>query len=251
MEKYLMQRNMVYQLLPVEIENQKSQMDGFRKNMNTDIQYNLLINEKEKFTYGGVERGKRIYIDPSGYGSILTTKYLNYLELAKSLNDERLYLEAQASQMMKDSLNAEFAEVGRGLQQQSREKKDKAIATLDRMIELFPDSSVPYDNNMINVAQLYYQLGQQEKALNIIKTMSDRNISELEYFYKMANLSDFTAEMFSVDTRQAESAVYLSIDLAEKCGDAQFSEMVQAKWEALRAKYALPSLDEGDAQAPN
>ncbi len=244
MQKYFMQRNMVYQLLPVEMENNKSVMDGYQKQMNTDIQYDLLINQKEKFTYGGVERGKPMYIDPSGYGSILTTKYLNYLELAKSLNDERTYLDAQANQMMKDSLNSEFAEVGKELQQQSREKKEKAITTLDRMIEAFPNSSVPYDNNMINVAQLYQQLGQPEKAMDILKKMSDRNLSELGYFYEMSINDDFTAEMFSVDIRQAESAAYLSIDLAKLCKETEFADNLLLKWNGLRAKYALPPIED-------
>ncbi len=250
MQKYMMQRNMVYQLLPVEIENEKSVMDGYQKQMNTDIQYDLLIGQKEKFTYGGVENGKPMYIDPSGYGSILTTKYLNYLELANSLNDERTYLEAQANQMMKDSMNSEFAEVGKELQQQSREKKEKTITTLDRMIEAFPNSSVPYDNNMINVAKLYQQLGQPEKAMDILKSMTDRNLSELEYFYEMANTDDFTAEMFSVDIKQAESAAFLSIDLATLCNDKEFGDALQAKWDAMRTKFGLPAIGDERQMIP-
>lgn len=244
LEKYLMQRNMVYQLLPVELENDKSVMDGYRKNMNTDIQYDLLVNQKEKFTYGGVERGKKMYIDPSGMGSILTTKYLNYLELAKSLNDERTYLEAQAKQMMKDSTNNEFNEVGKGLLEQSKEKKQKALATLDLMITLFPNSSVPYDYNMINVAQLYLQLDAPEKAMDIVKTMTDRNLSELNYFYEMSNMDEFTADMFNSDTRQSESATYLSIDIAKRAGDTEFADNLQGKWEAMRTKYGLPPVGE-------
>ena len=239
LEKYLMQRNMVYQLMPVEMENEKSLMDGYRKNMNTDIQYDLLVNQKEKFTYGGVEKGGKMYIDPSGYGSILTTKYLNYFELVKSLNEERLYLDAQARQMMTDTVNEEYDEVGKELMQQSAEKKQKALQVLDMMLTLFPNSSVPYDYNMVNVAQVYEQLGNKEKALEIVRTMEARTFDELEYYYKMTQNDRFTADMFEQDKYQAETCVYFSTELAKKAGDAEYADALNSKWENLRLKYGI------------
>ena len=225
--------------MPVEMENEKSLMDGYRKNMNTDIQYDLLVNHKEKFTYGGVEKGERMYIDPSGYGSILTTKYLNYFELVKSLNEERLYLEAQARQMMTDTVNEEYDEVGKELMQQSAEKKQKALQVLDMMITLFPNSSVPYDYNMVNVAQVYEQLGNKEKALEIVRTMETRTFDELEYYYKMTQNDRFTADMFEQDKYQAETCVYFSTELAKKAGDAEYADALNSKWENLRLKYGI------------
>ncbi len=239
MEKYLMQRNMVYQLMPVEMENEKSVMDGYRKNMNTDIQYDLIVTQKDMFTYGGVEKGGKMYIDPSGMGSILTTKYLNYFELAKSLDAERAYLEAQARQMMTDTVNKEYNEVGQQLMKESAAKKAQMITTLDLMIQLFPDSSVPYDYNMINVAQLYQQLGENEKAMNIIKTMEPRLLPELEYYYRMTQNNSFTASMFDQDKMRAEMWVYYAVDLSRKCGDAEFAEKLDQQWETLRMKYGI------------
>ncbi len=239
MEKYLMQRNMVYQIMPVEMENQKGLMDGYRKNMDTEIEYDMLVNQKEKFTYGGVERGKPMYIDPSGFGSVLTAKYLNYFELAKSLNDERLYLQAQARQMMTDTVNQEYNEVGQQLMKESAEKKAKIIQVMDIMLELFPDATVPYDYNMVNVAQLYEQLGENEKALTILKTMMDRNFSELEYYYYMTQKSAFTASMFEQDKLRAETCVYYAIGVAKDAGDKAYSESIDKQWEALRLKYGI------------
>jgi len=239
MEKYLMQRNMVYQLMPVEMENNKSQMDGYRKQMNTDIQYDLLVNQKDKFTYGGVERGGEMYIDPSGMGSVLTTKYLNYFELAKNLDQERQYLEAQARQMMTDTVNKEYNEVGQQLMQESADKKKKTIEVLDLMQTLFPDSSVPYDFNMVNVAQVYQRLGENEKAMAIVTTMKERVMQELEYYYKMTLKSSLTASMFEDDKLRSETWVYYTVNMARSAGDKDFAEALDKEWETLRMKYGI------------
>jgi len=239
MEKYLMQRNMVYQLMPVEMENEKSLMDGYRKNMNTDIQYDLIVTQKDKFTFGGVEKGGKMYIDPSGMGSILTTKYLNYFELAKSLDTERTYLEAQARQMMTDTVNKEYNEVGQQLMKESTAKKAQMITTLNLMLQLFPDSSVPYDYNMINVAQLYQQLGENEQAMNIIKIMEPRILPELEYYYRMTQNNSFTASMFDQDKMRAEMWVFYAVDLSRKCGEADYADKLDQQWETLRMKYGI------------
>jgi len=239
MEKYLMQRNMVYQLMPVEMENDKSVMDGYRKQMNTDIQYDLLVNQKDKFTYGGVERGGKMYVDPSGMGSILTAKYMNYFELVKSLDEERQYLEAQARQMMTDTVNLEYDEVGQQLMKESAEKKEKMLTVLSLMDQLFPASSIPYDFNMINVAQVYQRLGENEKAMDIVKSMKVRVMSELEYYYKMTQQSTLTASMFEDDKLRSETWVYYTIDLSRKAGDADFSQALDKEWETLRMKYGI------------
>lgn len=248
MQKYLMQENMVYQIMPVEIENDKSQMDGYEKNMNTDLEYDLLVNHKDKFTYGGVERGKKMYIDPSGMGSILTTKYLNYFELVKSLDDERGYLEAQARQMMTDTVNKEYNEVGQQLMEEAADKKKKALDVLDLMITEFPNSSVPYDYNMVKVAQYYQTLGANDKALAIIKTMHDKVMSEMDYYYRMVMKGDFTAAMFDSeqqsDKYQAESFVYFSIDIAKRAGDTAYADSLDNEWKALRLKYGILSPNE-------
>lgn len=244
MQKYLMQRNMVYQLMPVEMENAKGVMDGFQKGIETDIMYDQLINQKDKFTYGGVEKGKPIYMDPSAYGSILTAKYLNYLDLVKSLNDERAYLEAQARQMMKDTVNQEYTEVGQELMKESAAKKEKMITVLDQMMVLFPDSSVPYDNNMVNVAQLYQQLGKPEKASEIINTMMPRTFSELEYYYQMARNSTATAQMYQDDQMRSEQTVYLGIEILKKSDAKDQADTYDKQWEALRMKYGIPDLNE-------
>lgn len=239
MEKYLMQRNMVYQLMPVESENAKGQMDGFRKNMDTDIQYDLLVNQKDKFTYGGIEEGKKMYIDPSGNGSLLTAKYLNYYELVKSLDEERRYLQAQARQMMTDTVNQEYNEVGQQLMKESAEKKEKMLTVLDLMMQLFPDSSLPYDYNMVNVAQTYEQLGENEKAIQILQVLLPRTMDELEYYYQMSRKSVLTASMFEQDQMRAETCVYYAIEIAKKAGDNAYSEKISGEWDALRLKYAI------------
>ena len=244
MQKYLMQRNMVYQIMPVEMENAEGKMDGFAKNMDTEIQYDMLVNQKDKFTYGGVEEGVPMYIDPSGFGSLLTAKYLNYYDLVKSLNDERLYLQAQARQMMTDTVNQEYNEVGKQLLQESAAKKEKMLTTLDLMMQLFPDKSIPYDFNMVNVADTYEDLGENEKAMDILKVIVPRALSEMEYYFRMNRKSQFTGSMFSQDQYRSETCVYLAIEIAKKAGDTAFAEKAQADYDGLRLRYGIPALNE-------
>lgn len=248
MEKYLMQRNMVYQLMPVEMENAEGKMDGFGKNMDTDIQYDMLVNQKDKFTYGGIEEGVSMYIDPSGYGSLLTAKYLNYFDLVKSLNDERMYLEAQARQMMTDTVNQEYNEVGQQLLKESADKKEKMITTLDLMMQLFPDKSLPYDYNMVNVAEMYQLLNQDEKALEIIKALFPKTMEELEYYFRMSRKSLFTGSMFQQDQLRAETCIAYAINISKKAGDTAFADKLQADYDALRLQYGIPSMNERRAK---
>lgn len=247
LQKYFMQTNMVYRLTPVETEDDHGQPDGYNKEMNTDIEYDLLVNHADEFTYGGVENGKKIFVDQaSAAGSIYTAKYLNYMELAKNLGEDKAMLDSQAMQMMKDSTNKEFTEVGRQLQQESDEKKEKALKVLDLMTKEFPDASFPYDYNMINVAQLYQQFGDSSGAMGVVHILGDRTLQDLDYYYRMTQKSSFTSDMFSTDKYHAETCLKFAIDVAKKANDKDYAQQMQDKWDALKLKYGIAT-----SAAPN
>lgn len=246
LDKYFMQTGMAYRVTPVENEG-----NGFNKAANTDITYDLLVNHEELFNYGGVETGKKMHLDPSSEGSILTSKYVNYQQLAGDLIQEKMNYEQQASQMLSLQKDSSLNEVGKGLQELAKERSAMALTVMDLMMKNFPASSFPYDYNMINAANYYQMLGSNEKALEILKALKEICLDDLEYYYKMYNNSaeNFLTRMqYESDMRDAERCLASAINIAKKANDTELSTSIQQEWNSLRTSNNLPSiLDEKPA----
>lgn len=122
------------------------------------------------------------------------------------------------------------------------------ITTLDLMMQLFPDKSLPYDYNMVNVAEMYQLLNQDEKALEIIKALFPKTMEELEYYFRMSRKSLFTGSMFQQDQLRAETCIAYAINISKKAGDTAFADKLQADYDALRLQYGIPSMNERRAK---
>lgn len=248
LEKYFMQTAMAYRVTPVETEG-----NGFNRDINTDITYDLLVNTPDKFTYGGIEKGKKMHLDPSSNGSALTAKYVNYQQLAGDLLQEKLNYESQANQMV-NSADTGLNEVGKGLQEMAQQRGTMALAVMDLMMEKFPESSFPYDYNMINAANYYQLLGNNEKAIEIIKKLTERCLDDLEYYFIMYNNSAdnfITRVQYETDMRDAERCMASAVNIARKAGNTELSTSIQQQWDNLRRSNNLPSvLDEKPAGTP-
>jgi hypothetical protein len=57
----------------------------------------------------------------------------------------------------------------------------RANRVLDRSIELMPDSKIPYDHTIIQVANAYYQCNQFDKANALVKKLSEKCNNKLSY----------------------------------------------------------------------
>ena len=68
-------------------------------------------------------------------------------------------------------------------------KKDKALAALEYAEKMIPSYNVPYDwaNGAFQMAESYYQLGQNEKANKIIDELANKS---LEYMIWYLSLND-------------------------------------------------------------
>jgi len=58
----------------------------------------------------------------------------------------------------------------------------KAVEVLDRCIELTPDSKIPYDHSLIQIANAYYQCNQFEKANALVNALSAKCNQKLAYY---------------------------------------------------------------------
>jgi hypothetical protein len=109
-------------------------------------------NVMEKFRWGGMDSENQIYMDENNL------RMTNNLRLQFSNLAEQLIIE---------------------------QKEDKALNVLDRSLEVMPDHNVPFDKLMVPIAENYYELGENEKANAITKTVFDRYAEDFEYYMSL------------------------------------------------------------------
>ncbi len=131
----------------------KFENDGMQiGGVNTDVMYANLMN---KFKWGNMNHSD-VYIDETT-SRLCTNMRNNFLRLSESLLDEG--------------------------------KRDSAVQVLDKCIELVPNEKVPFDYLAILLAQSYYRAAEYEKGSEMIQTISDRLVQELDYYMTLTPVS--------------------------------------------------------------
>ncbi|WP_461641441.1 glycosyltransferase family 117 protein [Labilibaculum euxinus] len=120
--------------------------------VNTDVMYTNLMN---KFKWGNMNHPD-VYIDETT-SRLCTNMRNNFLRLSESLLDEG--------------------------------KRDSAVQVLDKCVELVPNEKVPFDYLAILMAQSYYRAAEDEKGNQMIQTISDRLVQELDYYMTLTPVS--------------------------------------------------------------
>ena len=94
-------------------------------------------------------------------------------------------------------------------------KKDKALAALDYAEKMIPAINVPYDwaNGAFQMAESYYQLGQNEKANKIIDELANKS---LEYMIWYLSLNDNQLAIASENFVYNASLLDAEVRLMEK-----------------------------------
>ena len=94
-------------------------------------------------------------------------------------------------------------------------KKDKALAALDYAEKMIPSYNVPYDwaNGAFQMAESYYQLGQNEKANKIIDELANKS---LEYMIWYLSLNDNQLAIASENFVYNASLLDAEVRLMEK-----------------------------------
>jgi hypothetical protein len=67
------------------------------------------------------------------------------------------------------------------------DKREEALKTLDRCLEVIPHESIPYNFSMIGAVEAYMELGEHEKAIGISETLGDLVASQVRYFAQFDN----------------------------------------------------------------
>lgn len=178
-------------------------------------------------------------------GMVDTDKmYTNLIEKFQwgNMNDPNVYLDETNMRMTMNFRN-NFARLATALYVEG--KKDKAIKTLDKCVEVMPNNAIPYDFMMINICALYYTLAEKDKAFAILNTIKDRYTKELTYY---KGLDKSTQKLMATDAYRAESYLEritrLETEMKTKTPD-------QVDFFGLKARTGRPKLPEMAVDTPN
>ncbi len=271
LEKYFRHDGMCYQLVPVEKPDETGRRSGYRQNSNTQVMYDLLMKEG-LFKFGGVEKGKPIYLDPSALNATLSVKYLLYQQLAFDLLSEAnraASLEAMLGQMDPAVAETLGQSAEPGL---ADERRQQAVAVLDKMLASFPHEALPYDMNMVGIGNLLLELGEREKAEDVADKVAPMVASEVDWLLTLNGVRErdvqsiYMRDLFGGPSNQGQQMVcqyenslarlgalgasaslirlYEDLERQEKAdalraeGDTLRAEALRIKADALRAEVA-------------
>jgi len=147
---YLQFEGLAYRFVP--IRTPKSGMLAGR--IDSDILYNNVMN---KFVWGNVN-------DPDIHMDEYNRKQINIMQA-------RLMF----SRLAQALLNESAAE-------KDESKKQKAIAVIDKMFELFPDEKIPWTYDSFQAVEQYYRAGEMEKANEVIRIMAKNSFGLMDYY---------------------------------------------------------------------
>ena len=195
LEEYFQLEGLAYRLVPIKSQN-KSWIDYGR--IDSDILYE---NMMDKFVWGGAN-DESVNIDYNHKRTIIVIKArMNYARLAKALTDEG--------------------------------KNEKALAVLDRCIEMLPLENIPYDPYVADLIDAYYAAGNIDKAVEMTMNFTGYYYERLDYFLKQDPYIINSAEY------EIQTAIQYTSRVAGSCEKYGKSELAKDINEKLEAYYAI------------
>ncbi len=168
--------------------------------------------------------------------SILTTGridsdilYKNAMDVFRwdGINDSTVWLDSQHIRTL-SVVRARYLYTRLALQLIAENKPERAAEALDRCMELFPTSQVPYDYYSLLQAEALYQAEQTDKANASLTGYADVLLNELDYFYSLPQ------EFFVQVKQQSELDVEILqriMQVSEAFGQEQIGEYIEKRLE--------------------
>ena len=147
LQNYFVLEGLTYRISPIKTDD--SSPLGYGR-VNTDVMYDNMVN---KFVWGGI-------------------------------NNPDVYLD-ENNMRMTMNFRANFARLALALMREG--KRDKAKKALDKCMEVMPDKTVPYDIFSLQISNIYFQLGEDSTAMQILTVLKQRTEEELEYYAKFSD----------------------------------------------------------------
>ena len=173
--------------------------DKLNSKIDSEKMYDNLMN---KFKFGGIEK-PGIYIDENVIRMCYTHR--------------RIFTQL-VGQLIKEG------------------KKDKALAALDYAEKMIPSYNVPYDwaNGAFQMAEAYYQLGQNEKANKIIDELANKS---LEYMVWYLSLTDYQLSIASENFMYNAGLLDAEVRLMEKYKSEDLAKHYSEQLDQLYSEY--------------
>ena len=173
--------------------------DKLNSKIDSEKMYDNLMN---KFKFGGIEK-PGIYIDENVMRMCYTHR--------------RIFTQL-VGQLIKEG------------------KKDKALAALDYAEKMIPSYNVPYDwaNGAFQMAEAYYQLGQNEKANKIIDELANKS---LEYMIWYLSLTDYQLSIASENFMYNAGLLDAEVRLMEKYKSEELAKHYSEQLDQLYNAY--------------
>ena len=157
--------------------------------VDTELSYDLLVN---KAVWGNLNK-TNVHVDTESRRSSTMPK-LSYLRLAKAL--------------------------------QRKGENIKAIAVVDKCIEMFPNNKITFDYYMLPLAEVYYDAGATDKGNDFLKTLGMIYIENLNFYNAVSpELSSFYHE----DSMQAYAALARVWEYGEQYGQRKMLDELKEK----------------------
>ena len=173
--------------------------DKLNSKIDSEKMYDNLMN---KFKFGGIEK-PGIYIDENVMRMCYTHR--------------RIFTQL-VGQLIKEG------------------KKDKALAALDYAEKMIPSYNVPYDwaNGAFQMAEAYYQLGQNEKANKIIDELANKS---LEYMIWYLSLTDYQLSIASENFMYNAGLLDAEVRLMERYKSEELAKHYSEQLDQLYNEY--------------
>ncbi|NPA44844.1 MAG: DUF2723 domain-containing protein, partial [Chlorobi bacterium] len=104
-------------------------------------------------------------------------------------------------------------------------KKEKAIKTLDYVVEILPENKIKYDESMLNIVDAYFELEENEKAYKILDVIIKNTSESLKYYTKIG--SNFKGQAYS-EIAELQYITKLYIDITEKHNQKEYTEKLNS-----------------------
>jgi hypothetical protein len=196
LEEYFQLEGLAFRLVPVKSEN-KSWVDYGR--IDTDILYDNVMN---KFIWGGANNPK-VNLDYNHIRTLIVVKArLIYARLAKALSSEG--------------------------------KNEKAVAVLDRCLELMPANRFPIDPYYTDLIEGYFSAGAADKAVEMTKGLCDYCYEKLDYYLKQ---SPYVISSAEYEIQSAIQSASKAANFCESNGKKEIADEINKKLEAYYTDY--------------
>lgn len=141
------------------------------------------------------------------------------------------YLDEQVLRMCKTYRTNLFARLAEELITDG--EREKALKLLDRSVEVIPPVNVPWDYTGLSIGQLYYELGENEKAEEILTAVVENAFRNLNWYFRLrpGQMASVIGEI-EFDLKVIGNVVYMG-----KQFNPEFAAKYQEEFDNYRMAY--------------